>query len=92
MPTPAKTTLNVTYRLTTEMGNVQVTRIVPACLPVPARPHARPPARQPHVRTSVSHNIIWKQMAAVMLTLLLKIKYWDQSFIIVMVLSELMAL
>ena len=33
-----------------------------------------------------------KQMAAVMSTLLLKIKYLDKSFIIVMVLSEPMAL
>ena len=33
MPTLAKTTLNVLYRLTTEMGNVEVARmrIVPAC-------------------------------------------------------------
>ena len=38
------------------------------------------------------HFKLGKQMAAVMLTLLLKIKYLDQSFIIVMVLSELLAL
>ena len=38
------------------------------------------------------HFKLGKQMAAVMLTLLLKIKYLDKSFIIVMVLSEPMAL